>query len=344
MDVLILAGFLGSGKTTLLLALAKRWIAEGKRIAIIENEVGAVGVDGIRVAAEGLAVREIVAGCICCTLTGDLIAAVNEIRTSFSPDLLILEPSGVASPRQVVEVFDGMDGIGSRLIAVLVDGARWHLLKNKAASFIRGSLAVADVALLTKTDALSPSAIHSALAEVTALRHGLSVYPVSARTGAGMEELFAGLTAPASYRSICAVDDAKSDVDPISAIRFRGGVYARSIDISLGEAMSPEAVANWLLDAMEALGRAIRACCDIEPLGHLKTALQTEDGSLFANLERFDHPARLTGTLAGSIRTMRMTVNAIVQEADAHALRQHLDPVISHFTCMTCQPVQGYRI
>ena len=68
MKLLIIAGFLGSGKTTLLLQVAERLAASSLRIAIIENEMGEVGVDGGYLGLEGLHVQELLGGCICCTL------------------------------------------------------------------------------------------------------------------------------------------------------------------------------------------------------------------------------------------------------------------------------------
>ncbi|MBT3287694.1 MAG: cobalamin biosynthesis protein P47K, partial [Victivallales bacterium] len=74
MQLIVVSGFLGSGKTTLLLALARELCRDGQRkVAVIENEVGAIGIDDALVADAGLPVREIYSGCICCSLRLDLI-------------------------------------------------------------------------------------------------------------------------------------------------------------------------------------------------------------------------------------------------------------------------------
>ena len=73
MNLFVIAGFLGSGKTSLLLAVAKAVSESGRKMAIIENEVGKVGIDDIVLRAEGLPVREIYSGCVCCSLRLDLI-------------------------------------------------------------------------------------------------------------------------------------------------------------------------------------------------------------------------------------------------------------------------------
>ncbi|MBL7005961.1 MAG: hypothetical protein ISR78_02640, partial [Spirochaetia bacterium] len=72
MQILIISGFLGSGKTTLLLGLSEFLVRRGERVAIIENEVGEIPVDSSCLKAQGLTVRELYAGCICCSLREDL--------------------------------------------------------------------------------------------------------------------------------------------------------------------------------------------------------------------------------------------------------------------------------
>jgi len=113
--LLIVAGFLGSGKTTLILGAARRFADRGRSVAIIENEVGAVGVDGQALAAEGLEVREIHAGCVCCTLRADLLATLYALEREISPDLVILETD--ENPK---EVGDQLTALGIPWLALEV--------------------------------------------------------------------------------------------------------------------------------------------------------------------------------------------------------------------------------
>ncbi len=68
MKLIVVAGFLGSGKTSLLLEIARHLVDDGRTVAVIENEIGEVGIDGRLIAEQGLVVRELFGGCICCTL------------------------------------------------------------------------------------------------------------------------------------------------------------------------------------------------------------------------------------------------------------------------------------
>ena len=85
MKLLIIAGFLGSGRTTLLLEVARRLVAVPQKIAIIENEVGEIGIDGKYLHQKGLQVQELFGGCVCCTLSADLVSTLEKIEKLYQP-------------------------------------------------------------------------------------------------------------------------------------------------------------------------------------------------------------------------------------------------------------------
>ena len=102
MKVMLVGGFLGSGKTTFIRSLADFLVRqERQRVVILENEVGEIGIDDQYLAMEGFQVREITAGCICCTLTGELTLAVNELAEQWHPDWLVIEATGLARPDRI---------------------------------------------------------------------------------------------------------------------------------------------------------------------------------------------------------------------------------------------------
>ena len=90
----IISGFLGSGKTTFIKKLIKE-ADDFSKTVIIENEFGEVSIDGAILEREGLSVKEINAGCICCTVAGDFASSINDIKKAFNPDSILIEPSGV---------------------------------------------------------------------------------------------------------------------------------------------------------------------------------------------------------------------------------------------------------
>lgn len=108
--VTILTGFLGSGKTTLLNRILKE--NHGKRIAIIENEFGAEGVDDKLIEFKQYqdeAIIEIMNGCICCTVRQDLITTIKEMKEKYFDtnklDYIIIETTGMADPAPIIQTF-----------------------------------------------------------------------------------------------------------------------------------------------------------------------------------------------------------------------------------------------
>jgi G3E family GTPase len=159
--VTVLTGFLGSGKTTLL----NRILSErhGKRIAVIENEFGEVGVDHQLVIGAEEEIFETANGCICCTVRGDLIRVLGQLvkrRDRF--DYVMIETTGLADPGPVAQTFflddDLKDQFSLDAIITLVDAkhAEQHLEDVAAA---REQIAFADIVLLNKTDLVAPDDI-----------------------------------------------------------------------------------------------------------------------------------------------------------------------------------------
>ena len=99
-NVNIISGFLGAGKTTFLKKVIPNM--EGK-IALIENEFGDIGIDGDLV-NDKLPIREIYAGCICCSLVQDFKKSIEELVLEYRPDHILIEPSGVGSLSDIVKV------------------------------------------------------------------------------------------------------------------------------------------------------------------------------------------------------------------------------------------------
>ncbi len=159
--VTILTGFLGSGKTTLL----NRILSEehGKKIAVIENEYGEVGIDQGLVINADEEVFEMSNGCICCTVRGDLIRVLGNLmkrRDKF--DYVLVETTGLADPGPVAQTFFMDDEIRDEFsldgIVTLVDAA--HIEQQLGRSDESSEqVAFADVLILNKTDLVSDASL-----------------------------------------------------------------------------------------------------------------------------------------------------------------------------------------
>ncbi len=134
----IFSGFLGAGKTTLIKKLIKEAYA-GEKVVLIENEFGEIGVDGGFLQDAGIEITEMNSGCICCSLVGDFSKALKEVAAKFSPDRIVIEPSGVGKLSDVIKAVRRADVAGSELHAfcTVVDAKKCKLyLKNFGEFFL----------------------------------------------------------------------------------------------------------------------------------------------------------------------------------------------------------------
>jgi G3E family GTPase len=157
--VTVLTGFLGAGKTTLL----NRILTEqhGKKIAVIENEFGEVGVDNQLVISSEEELFEMNNGCICCTVRGDLIRILGRLmKRKDRLDGILIETTGLADPGPVAQTFFTDDEMRARYrldsIVTVVD-AKHILLHLDDADEAQKQIAFADVIILNKTDLVAPA-------------------------------------------------------------------------------------------------------------------------------------------------------------------------------------------
>lgn len=187
MKIIIISGFLGSGKTTLLLSLARFFAGSGFETAIIENEIGNVPVDSILLKSEGFSVRELFAGCICCSIRQDLSAAVQDIKQTVNPDILLIEPTGVAAPGIVTDIISESLGDGDSAETLLVvDYKRVgtevdHEKSLRKLPFLARSLQVCDHLLLNIPDKIDDNILHSVTSALSRTAGGKLLHVVDAR-------------------------------------------------------------------------------------------------------------------------------------------------------------------
>ena len=154
LPVTLLAGFLGSGKTTLLNYILKQ--NHGKRIAVIENEFGEIGIDSEFIIGADEDIFEMSNGCICCSIRGDLIETLNRLLERQQKfDYILIERTGLASSGPIAQAFLIEDEISKSLfldgIVTLVDAK--HISNNlNEQEVIWEQIAFANVILLNKAD------------------------------------------------------------------------------------------------------------------------------------------------------------------------------------------------
>lgn len=183
MKIAILGGFLGSGKTSVLIQLlhylAGDMASNEIKVVVIENEIGEIGIDNALISAEGYTVKNLFAGCVCCTMTGDLVRSIERIQKELSPEWIVVESTGVAYPKRMKDVILTTFGIVPR-ICVVVDAKRWHRLLVPMQNLITGQLEEADTVLINKMDLVLPEVLEAIRTSVSCFNDSAEQLPVCA--------------------------------------------------------------------------------------------------------------------------------------------------------------------
>lgn len=187
----ILGGFLGSGKTTLLMNIAGMYAKRGEKTAILVNESGQVGVDGATLRAKGYDAVELPNGCICCSLSGTLQSALKNIKADIDPDIVIIEPTGLALPHKVKELVHVAQVDADEIYIIgVADVQRFNDLIKKKENFFKMQMNKADVILVNKIDLAKPGQVEEITDYLTKNFPGKPVIPVSAKNEENLDKLY----------------------------------------------------------------------------------------------------------------------------------------------------------
>ena len=159
----IISGFLGAGKTPLI----KKLIAEafpGEKLVLIENEFGEIGIDGGFLKEAGIQITEMNSGCICCSLVGDFGKALKEVLEKYTPDRVIIEPSGVGKLSDVVKaVQDIGDSVVINSTATVVDASKCKMYMKNYGEFYNNQIEYAGTVILSRTQNISEEKLETVL-------------------------------------------------------------------------------------------------------------------------------------------------------------------------------------
>lgn len=156
--LVIVTGYLGSGKTTLLRNILE---STKKKIAIVMNEFGDIGIDGKVLKGKNADMVELSGGCVCCSLTGELEHAINEIMEKYRPDYIVVETTGVAEPDAMITNLENAPGVELKSVVCVVDAYALAKYPNTGHTGLV-QIESADVILLNKTDLVEGGDIQTA--------------------------------------------------------------------------------------------------------------------------------------------------------------------------------------
>ena len=152
----IFSGFLGAGKTTLI----KKLISEaykGEQLVLIENEFGDIGIDGGFLQDAGIEITEMNSGCICCSLVGDFGEALKKVLDQYSPDRIIIEPSGVGKLSDVIKAVENVnsDELVLNSFTTVADANKCKMYMKNFGEFFNNQIEHANAIVLSHTRGIS---------------------------------------------------------------------------------------------------------------------------------------------------------------------------------------------
>ncbi len=162
----IISGFLGAGKTTLIKKLLQEAF-QGEKVVLIENEFGEIGIDGGFLKEAGVQITEMNSGCICCSLVGDFGTALKEVLDTYSPDRIIIEPSGVGKLSDVIAAVERVQDEGAPLalnsFVTVVDAMKCKIYMKNFGEFFNNQVEHASAILLSRTQNVDEGKLHTAV-------------------------------------------------------------------------------------------------------------------------------------------------------------------------------------
>ncbi len=160
----VYSGFLGAGKTTLI----KRLISDcykGEKLVLIENEFGEIGIDGGFLQDAGIEITEMNSGCICCSLVGDFRTALSKVIDEYTPDRILIEPSGVGKLSDVIRAVESIAGENIILNAftTVVDAGKCKMYMKNFGEFFNDQIEHAGTIIMSHADTVKADKLSTAV-------------------------------------------------------------------------------------------------------------------------------------------------------------------------------------
>lgn len=311
----LVGGFLGAGKTTVIARLV-RWLgARGLRCGLITNDQGAGLVDSALARRQTAAMAEITGGCFCCRLD-DLVAAVKNLGQSERPDVFLAEPVGsctdlmatVLQPlRRVYQMPLSLAPLavlldGQRAYRTLVERGRTRDFSKDVGYIYRKQIEEAEILVINKTDLLTAAQLEKLTRELEMNYPGRKIFPISARTGEGLDAWFSVLMEEGSSpHALMDVDYERYGVGEALLGWLNATVAISAARAGVSGADILPGLADEVMNGLEREGIEV---------AHFKMALEDESGSLLrVQVTRSGEKPELAGKLDGVFREGRLLVN-----------------------------------
>ncbi len=172
----VFSGFLGAGKTTLIRKLIKEGY-KGEKLVLIENEFGEIGIDGGFMKDAGIEITEMNQGCICCSLVGDFGKALVQVLEKFTPDRILIEPSGVGKLSDVLKAVMDVDSGDIKLnsYTTVADASKIKMYMKNFGEFYKNQIESAKTIVLSRSQKLSEEKLADAVKMIRELNEHATI-------------------------------------------------------------------------------------------------------------------------------------------------------------------------
>lgn len=189
----VISGFLGAGKTTFIKKLLEEAVAK-EQVVLIENEFGEIGIDGGFLKDSGIEIREMNSGCICCSLVGDFGKSLEEVITTYHPQRVIIEPSGVGKLSDVMKAVRDVAvhlDVELNSSVTVVDVKKCKMYMKNFGEFFNNQIEYAGNIVLSRTDIADKDKVEAAVAVIREHNAEATIIttPISQLTGEQLLEI-----------------------------------------------------------------------------------------------------------------------------------------------------------
>jgi G3E family GTPase len=273
MKIMIIGGFLGSGKTTTILKISRRFRDAGKRIAIIVNEIGEIGLDGDILTNPDIATEELTSGCICCTLRISMQYTLQTLEEEFKPDIVIIEPTGIAFPGQIRDEIEtmGLSELSFAPIITLVDPGRFGTEAKEIPRFIETQIREAEILCINKIDVTPAEIVLSTEKMLLEINPEAHILKFSAKLG---DKQFESLLLHLAVSGLKKTLDEKKNSIELSEVSAFSTLYTLAY-----EAFNPEKGTRFIEESLRTIRDRVR---EINPefVGHVKLSLKLPESTV----------------------------------------------------------------
>ncbi|MEX2720351.1 MAG: GTP-binding protein [Candidatus Wukongarchaeota archaeon] len=327
--VAIIAGFLGSGKTSVIVHIGKTLGAKyKKKVAILVNEIGEIGVDGKYIEDYGFETKEITQGCICCTLSRDLMSTVTVLAEKFGPDVILIEPTGVAFPSRIKQILHGLmlkEKIEMAPLMTLIDGGRFMQLFREMERFTRRQIEDAEIIVINKKDLIDSKQMLLVI-ETSAkqLNPKATIMSISAKNEEGVDELLEIILEEEVLSDLTKPADLEEEADSKSL----AGMGSHGVEIHFPQGKKVSGFKDAVSELLQIIGQKAEELGS-ERIGHIKASIKTPEGVMKISLLDLKRGVEISGKSIDEFQEGEMSLLAVIGELKDEQIEQIVEETIS---------------